>query len=116
MAPRANRQNSKATRKRGESDANEPPKRRKTRHSKNDSEDKEIIVDEREGGDVKGKRGARKVGRQAKKARYVPSYSFSMFPPRILFLRSLLVFTFYFFLSLFFIIYLNRFANVHYSI
>lgn len=70
MAPRSTRPASRSapaplsTRKRGESDANEPPKRRRTRHSKGGSDDdhQELKVDERELGRAakpkkKGKKG-----------------------------------------------------------
>jgi hypothetical protein len=66
MAPRSTRpnvrSNAPATRKRGESDANEPPKKRKTRHSKGGSEDnrdgEDVDVIEREVGKAsRGKKG-----------------------------------------------------------
>ena len=76
MAPRTtrpyNRTSAPATRRHGESDPNDPPKKRKTHHSKTNLDD--IEVDEREGGSVEVKRGEGKSGRQGKKTgRYVPS-------------------------------------------
>ena len=97
MAPRTTRPHSRSsalvTRKRGESDPNDPPKKRKTRHSKPDSD--EMEVDERGGGTAEVKRGEGKSGRRAKKAgRYVP-----LFPPFFFFFRfsySFLLITFAF--------------------
>jgi hypothetical protein len=94
MAPRStrprNRSNAQATRKRAESDPNAPPKKRKTRHSKPDSDDMDI--DQIEGGTVEANRGEGKSGRRAKKAgRYVPSFFLFCF---------FLSFSFFFFLFL----------------
>ena len=70
MAPRYTRPNSRSsapiTRKRGESDPNEPPKRRKTRHSKGGSEE---VDERREGEGVEVERGAGKAARRVKKGR-----------------------------------------------
>jgi hypothetical protein len=72
MAPRSTRPQSRSsapvTRKRGESDPNEPPKKRKTRHSKGESDE----VDERkegEGASVEVKPRAGKAARPVKKGR-----------------------------------------------
>ena len=51
MAPRTTRQkpaSARITRKRGESDPNEAPKKRKTRHSKGGSDDKRKVEDDDE--------------------------------------------------------------------
>ena len=71
MAPRSTRPNSRAnapvTRKRGESDPNEPPKKRKTRQTKGGSDvedDAELVPN------------AGKSGRRTKKGRYVLSSLF----------------------------------------
>ena len=70
MAPRYTRPNSRSsaptTRKRGESDPNEPPKKRKTRHSKGGSEE---VDERREGEGVEVERGAGKATRRGKKGR-----------------------------------------------
>ena len=69
MAPRSTRPNSRssapATRKRGVSDPNEPPKKRKTRHSKGETDE----VDETKEGDVQVQRGTGKAARRGKKGR-----------------------------------------------
>ena len=67
MAPRSTRPNHRssapATRKRGESDPNQPPKRRKTRQSKGETEEEEPKGDE----DVED--GAGKFDKRVKKGR-----------------------------------------------
>src|SRR5271168_1492137 len=65
MPPRPNSRNAPVTRKRGESDPNNPPKKRKTRHSKggSDSERKAGVDDEVEP-------RVEKPGRHSKKSRY----------------------------------------------
>jgi hypothetical protein len=70
MAPRTARPHSRSsapvTRKRGESDPNEPPKKRKTRHSKGGSDE----LDERkEGEGDEVKRGVGKAAKRVKKDR-----------------------------------------------
>jgi hypothetical protein len=68
MAPRSTRPNSRsnaqATRKRGESDPNEPPKRRKTRQSKGGSDEESKAEDD---GNVE--RNVKKPARSGKKVR-----------------------------------------------
>jgi hypothetical protein len=70
MAPRSTRPNSRSnapvTRKRGESDPNEPPKKRKTRHSKGGSDDDRKVED-----DGEDERNVGKSARRTKKGRYV---------------------------------------------
>lgn len=94
MAPRTtqphNRTSAPATRKRGESDPNNPPKKHKTRHSKADSND--MDVEEHEGGniEVKNREVQVKSGRRAKKTgRYVPSLTFFLF---LFFVSFILIF------------------------
>jgi hypothetical protein len=75
MAPRSTRPNSRTnppvTRKRGESDPNEPPKRRKTRNSRGATDD------EREAGeDDDEQRKVVKGARRVVKARYVFFFKF----------------------------------------
>ena len=63
----------------GESDPNDPPKKRKTRHSKPDLDSMEVDEHEEEG-IVEVKPGEEKSGRRGKKTgRYMPSSFFICF-------------------------------------
>ena len=64
---RHSRSSAPVTRKRGESDPNEPPKKRKTRHSKGGESDELDERKEGEGGEVK--RGVGKAARRVKRDR-----------------------------------------------
>jgi hypothetical protein len=70
MAPRSTRPHSRssapATRKRGESDPNEPPKKRKTRHSKGEVDEDDETKD---GASVQVERKTGNAARRGKKAR-----------------------------------------------
>ena len=75
--------NQQQTRKRGESDTNEPPKRCKTRRSNNDSEADELEVEQ---GDQNIERRAGKAKQVRKKARYVFFLHSPPLPPCFFFL------------------------------
>ena len=89
MAPRSTRPNSHSnapvTRKHGESDPNEPPKKRKTRHSKGGSDNDRKVED-----DAEVERNVGKSARRTKKGRYVDLSTFFL-------LSSLFFFVFFFF-------------------
>ena len=97
MAPRSTRPNSRSnapvTRKRGESDPNEPPKKRKTRQSKGGTDDESMAqdtvnIERKVENTVNVERSGRRAARRMTKAWYVFLSLFSFF--------IIITFTFFF--------------------